>query len=105
MFLSETGILPPYRDAHQFVLQQRCEHFNDLKHVLKVMRKISDEDEVPFKLSMMYLLDEGALRFVKIPKVRMFNVHISVLIHCVVPEIIHTHPTEGHWKFLEGGGS
>ena len=23
---------------------------------------------------------------------------------CVVPEIIHTTPTEGHWKFLGGGG-
>ena len=25
-------------------------------------------------------------------------------IHCVVPEIIHTSPTEGQWKFLGGGG-
>ena len=25
-------------------------------------------------------------------------------VHCVVPEIIHTTPTEGHWKFLGGGG-
>ena len=26
--------------------------------------------------------------------------------HCVVPENIHTHPGEGHWKFQggEGGG-
>ena len=23
---------------------------------------------------------------------------------CVVLEIIHTTPTDGHWKFLEGGG-
>ena len=23
---------------------------------------------------------------------------------CVVPEKIHTHPMEGHWKFLGGGG-
>ena len=23
---------------------------------------------------------------------------------CAVPEKIHTHPEEGHWKFLEGGG-
>jgi len=22
--------------------------------------------------------------------------------HCVVPEKIHTHPMEGHWKFLGG---
>lgn len=64
-----TGIIPPYRDAHQFAIQQRCEHFNDLQHALKVMRKISDEDGIPFQMSMMYLLDEGALRFVKIPKV------------------------------------
>ncbi|XP_068722901.1 TBC1 domain family member 7-like [Montipora capricornis] len=62
------GIIPPYRDAHQYVIEQRKEHFNDLKHTLKIMRKISDEDELPFQLSMMYLLDEGALRFVKVPK-------------------------------------
>ena len=24
--------------------------------------------------------------------------------HCVVPENIHTHPEEGHWKFQGGGG-
>ena len=24
--------------------------------------------------------------------------------HCVVPEKIHTHPMEDHWKFLGGGG-
>ena len=24
--------------------------------------------------------------------------------HCVAPESIHTPPTEGHWKFLGGGG-
>ena len=65
-----TGIIPPYRDAHQFVIQQRHEHFNDLKHALKVMRKTCDDDDLTFQFSMMYLLDEGALRFVKIPKVR-----------------------------------
>ena len=36
------------------------------------MRKISDEDELSFQLSMMYLLEEGALRFVNLPKVTMF---------------------------------
>ena len=69
MFATILGIIPPYRDAHQFAIQQRCEHFKDLQHALKVMRKTSDEDDVPFQMSMMYLLDEGALRFVKIPKV------------------------------------
>ena len=24
--------------------------------------------------------------------------------YCVVPEKIHTHPMEGYWKFLLGGG-
>ena len=24
---------------------------------------------------------------------------------CAVPEQIHTHPMEGHWKFRGGGGS
>ena len=27
------------------------------------------------------------------------------LFNCAVPEKIHTHPTEGHRKFLGGGGS
>ncbi|CAH3136305.1 unnamed protein product [Porites lobata] len=62
------GVIPPYRDAHQFVIQQRREHVNDLKHALIVMRKISDEDELSLQLSMMYLLEEGALRFVNLPK-------------------------------------
>ena len=65
-------MIPPYRDAHQFVIQQRREHVNDLKHALIVMRKISDEDELSLQLSMMYLLEEGALRFVNLPKVTMF---------------------------------
>lgn len=69
-FFSKTGVLPPYRDAHEFVIQQRHEHFNDLKHTVEVMKKTCDEDDAAFQLSMMYLLDEGALRFVKIPKVR-----------------------------------
>ena len=25
------------------------------------------------------------------------------MFQCAVPEKIHTHPTEGHWKFLGGG--
>ena len=69
---TSSGVIPPYQDAHKFVIQQRCEHFNDLRHALKVMRKISDnDDDIPNQMSMMYLLDEGALRFVKIPKVKV----------------------------------
>ena len=32
--------------------------------------------------------------------------HLSTCtqLHCVVPEKIHTHLMEGHWKFLGGGG-
>ena len=31
--------------------------------------------------------------------------HVHVLwTNCAVPEKIHTHPKEGHWKFLGGGG-
>ena len=71
-FCQKTGVIPPYHDAHQFVIQQCREHVNDLKHALIVMRKISDEDELSFQLSMMYLLEEGALRFVNLPKVTMF---------------------------------
>lgn len=62
------GIIPPYHDAQQFVMQQRREHFQDLQHVLRVIRKISDGNELPYQMSMIYLLDEGAFRFVKVPK-------------------------------------
>ena len=29
----------------------------------------------------------------------------GILVECVVPQKIHTHPMEGHRKFLGGGGS
>ena len=80
IFCEKTGVIPPYRDAHQFVIQQRREHVNDLKHALIVMRKISDEDELSFQLSMMYLLEEGALRFVNLPKVIMFIKPMKLLV-------------------------
>ena len=51
-------------------MEQRTEHFDDLKHTLTIMKKTTDEDELPFQLSTMYLLDQGALRFVKVPQVR-----------------------------------
>ena len=38
----------------------------------------------------------------------LINVGFSLIIQnlqCTVPEKIHTHPMEGHWKFLGGGGS
>jgi len=28
----------------------------------------------------------------------------SAVSECAVPENIHTHPLDGHWKFLGGGG-
>ena len=30
---------------------------------------------------------------------------LFVVEECAVPEKIHTHPMEGHWKFLGGGAS
>ena len=36
--------------------------------------------------------------------VKVENTNSSSL-YCVVPESIHTHPTEGHWKFQGGGAS
>lgn len=50
-------------------MQQRCKHFHDLQHALRVIRKISD-GELPYQMSMVFLLDEGAFRFVKVPKVK-----------------------------------
>ena len=70
LFSWKTGIIPPYHDAQQFVMQQRCKHFHDLQHALRVIRKISDGDELPYQMSMVFLLDEGAFRFVKVPKVK-----------------------------------
>ena len=35
----------------------------------------------------------------------LFEADASSQGNCMVPEKIHTHPMEGHWKFLgEGGG-
>ena len=31
--------------------------------------------------------------------------HPYEVLHCVVPENIHTHPEEGHWKFRGEGGA
>ena len=33
------------------------------------------------------------------------QVRTDLFMACVVPEKMHTHPMEGHWKFLGGGGS
>ena len=30
--------------------------------------------------------------------------YFACYMDCVVPEKIYTHPMEGHWKFLGGGG-
>ena len=68
-FLASKDVLPPYHDAHKFVMEQHDEHFNDLKHALKIMKKISDIDDMPSIMSQMFLLEEGALRFVTVPKV------------------------------------
>ena len=35
----------------------------------------------------------------------MNNIHVNARkCKCVVPESVHTPPTEGHWKYLGGGG-
>ena len=40
----------------------------------------------------------------------MSNTHVNyfnndtIINDCAVPEKIHTHPMEGHWKFLRGRG-
>ena len=37
---------------------------------------------------------------------RASYVSLSIsLVYCAVPDKIHTHPLEGHWKFLGEGGS
>ena len=34
-----------------------------------------------------------------------FTIHYALSVQCVIPEKKkHTHPMEGHWKFLGGGG-
>ena len=34
-----------------------------------------------------------------------FTVSKPIIPACAVPEKYHTHPMEGHWEFLGGGGS
>ncbi|XP_071505365.1 TBC1 domain family member 7-like [Diadema antillarum] len=55
------GILPPHPSIHQFVLQQRMEQFNDLKHGLEVMSAIGPDTPPSLCFLKMYLLDEGRL--------------------------------------------
>ena len=40
----------------------------------------------------------------KEPFFRDYYFSWSIVGQCVVPGYIHTHPKEGHWKFLGGGG-
>ena len=50
-------------------MEQRVEQYNDLLHALQVMHKISSSTGLPDRMCQAYLLESGAMRFVKIPKV------------------------------------
>ena len=38
------------------------------------------------------------------PAEQILIVRNKIIINCAVPENIHTHPMEGHWKSQGGGG-
>ena len=58
-----SGILPANQDSHDFVLKNRTEQYNNLRHALDVMRKVNDNTPQPEIFLKMFLIEEGLLPF------------------------------------------
>ena len=69
LLLIHVGVLPPYQEAHTYVSQQREGQFEDLKHALTIMKRLSETDDLAQQICNMFLLEEGGMRFVRVPKV------------------------------------
>lgn len=55
------GILPQHPESHQFVMQQRRQQYDDLRHTLKVTESIDEGTSMSMAFLKMYLLQEGKL--------------------------------------------
>ncbi|XP_045176931.1 TBC1 domain family member 7-like [Mercenaria mercenaria] len=57
------GILPANQDSHDFVLKNRTEQYNHLRHALDVMRKVDNTTPHTVIFLKMFLIEEGLLPF------------------------------------------
>ena len=59
----DIGVLPASQDSHEFVMSQRKEQYDNLRHALDVMRKVDEDTPVPIIFFKMFLIEEGRLPF------------------------------------------
>lgn len=57
------GILPANQDSHDFVLKNRTEQYNNLRHALDVMRKVNNTTPNSVIFLKMFLIEEVLLPF------------------------------------------
>ena len=75
------------------------------------MERLTDDNIVYYEVVKIVLIHETSIPpprkgFFKIRTQAPIEIQINFnFIHCVVPENVHTHHKDGHWKFREGGGS
>ena len=62
MYVS-TGVLPANQDSHEFVMTQRKEQYQNLRHALDVMRRVNEKTSLPVVFLKMFLIEEGRLPF------------------------------------------
>ena len=63
MYFSVLGVLPANQDSHEFVMSQRKEQYENLRHALDVMRKVDKDTPIPIVFLKMFLIEEGKLPF------------------------------------------
>ena len=60
------GILPRHQQSHDFVQKQQTEQVEHLLRTLKVIKRLSEEnDTIPSQIVQMYLLHEGEMSFMQ----------------------------------------
>lgn len=57
------GVLPANQDSHEFVMTQRKEQYENLRHALEVMRKVDKDMPTSVVFLKMFLIEEGRLPF------------------------------------------
>ncbi|XP_072014550.1 TBC1 domain family member 7-like [Amphiura filiformis] len=55
------GIVPPHPESYEFVMQQRSQQYDDLRHTLKVTESIDEGTSMSMAFLKMFLLQEGRL--------------------------------------------
>lgn len=90
------GVLPANQESHEFVMKNRTEQFNHLRHALDVMRKVDNTTTLPVIFLKMFLIEEGLLPFndndlLSCPPHQTY-VHIATAILGMVEQ-----PVEAYW--------